>query len=436
MCREVFAALCGIGKHPRLSSIYKAVKNGLRSCPIDTRYLKRGVGLCPRPVRGEISSYLHTLCESVAETMPEDDVGESYFDKGDDFSKMEIDEAEQSTITIVQSAGAGEASAIPDSRRFVPPGSMYDTWRQFLALGSKCGFRVFSEVWASEFPHLLFRSTRQHSVCPVCVKHKLLIRLFAHDMKARIKQRMLYERHLQGQHADRKWYWFLRAQSRLLQTTIVMIIDGMDQSKFCWPRAPFFTNHEFDGFVRPRLQITGVLAHGYFSMLTISHTDISKSGSTTVDLVAHILTELHQLGVSLSDAHMHCQLDNTASTNKNNTLLLFLAAMVAAGLICTFTANFLRVGHTHEDTDQFFGELAKWVKKRLHYAQCLAEFKVSLDSFLKHVHRPYEKQTRVRIVDQVRDWKHFLEGMQKKCLRNHGAHCASSVRNGKSLELP
>ena len=198
-----------------------------------------------------------------------------------------------------------------------------------------------------------------------------------------------------------------------LQTTIVMIIDGMDQSKFCWPRAPFFTNHEFDGFVRPRLHITGVLVHGYFSMLTISHTDISKSGSTTVDLVAHILTELHQLGVSLSDAHVHCQLDNTASTNKNNTLLLFLAAMVAAGLICTFTANFLRVGHTHEDMDQFFGELAKWVKKRLHYAQCLAEFKVSLDSFLKHVHRPYEKQTRVRIVDQVRDWKHFLEGMQK-----------------------
>ena len=95
-----------------------------------------------------------------------------------------------------------------------------------------------------------------------------------------------------------------------------------------------------------------------------------------MDLVAHILTELHQLGVSLSDAHVHCQLDNTASTNKNNTLLLFLAAMVAAGLICTFTANFLRVGHTHEDIDQFFGELAKWVKKRLHYAQCLAEFKM------------------------------------------------------------
>ena len=57
--------------------------------------------------------------------------------------------------------------------------------------------------------------------------------------------------------------------------------------------------------------------------------------------------------VSLHEMHIHVQLDNTPATNKNNTALLFLASAVKVGLCRSTAANFLRVGHTHEDVAKY-----------------------------------------------------------------------------------
>jgi hypothetical protein len=341
VCYPAYASLHGVGRTPRLSSIRDAIFKGAKSSPVDVRYLesvKQESKVSPKA--GEVFSYIQTLYDSVAETMPEDDVGPgcATIESDDEYNHPQVDQAPRRFDEPVK------------DRKHLPPGSVYEQWRQFRELGGDAGFRLFWNVWQKEWwDVLVFRSLSQHSVCPVCIKHKLLIRALGHDLQSRMKQRMLYDRHLRSQYLDRRQYWWLRAQSRLITPFIVIILDGMDQAKFAWPRAPFFFGHDFDGFQRPRLHITGIIVHGFFSMITISHADISKSSSTTVDLVAHLLTILKdQMNIDVSSCHVHIQLDNTASTNKNNALLMFMGLMVVAGLVKTFTANFLRVGHTHE----------------------------------------------------------------------------------------
>ena len=68
------------------------------------------------------------------------------------------------------------------------------------------------------------------------------------------------------------------------------------------------------------------------------------------NLIKEYLTEASpaEQGVALHDMNVHLQLDNTASTNKNATVLAFAASCVQMQLCRSLTISFLRVGHTHE----------------------------------------------------------------------------------------
>ena len=143
----------------------------------------------------------------------------------------------------------------------------------------------------------------------------------------------------------------MRAQSRLHSSILCIIIDGMDQAKFAWPRAPFLSSHEFGTYHRPRLHVWGVLVHGYMTMLTISHADVHKGTSTSVEVLAYVLTQLAGQGIDISKCHLHLQLDNASSTNKNNAFMAFLGMLTGANRVAAATMNFLRKGHTHEEID-------------------------------------------------------------------------------------
>ena len=62
--------------------------------------------------------------------------------------------------------------------------------------------------------------------------------------------------------------------------------------------------------------------------------------------------------------HLVAQVDNTTSQAKNQHVAMLLAWMVARYKFRTCNMFFLRVGHTHEDIDQFFGMLLVLVLRR------------------------------------------------------------------------
>ena len=146
-------------------------------------------------------------------------------------------------------------------------------------------FSTFVEVCRKNFPHKRFRGSQQHVVCSVCTKHKLLIRCLGNSIRAQNKQRLLYERHLSAQYADRQSYWRIRGQSRAGPDTgtLSIIIDSIDQQKCAWPRSRRFKSKQLDSFERPRLHVIACIAHGHAALLYLGHSDVSQCGSTTVE---------------------------------------------------------------------------------------------------------------------------------------------------------
>lgn len=343
ICCSGFCTALGVGKNPRLLRLLAAVMTGHRAPPLDPRYLETPHAK-PALLWGEVNSYLQTLYESTAESMPHDD-GTTTTHPVLDGDDQPVDSA------MCLPSMAARLSEHSEELRYLPPGSIFEQWRQFVeATGQKCSFRLFWAVWKRDFgKRLTFRSHQMHSVCPVCVKHKLLLKELVDDIRSRVKQRMLYDRHLALQYHDRQTYWALRASSRLRSKVICIILDGMDQAKFMWPRAPYMSSHEFDSYKRPRLHVWGALVHGFGVFLTVSHADVFKGGATTIEFLMMVLETLAGQGLDLQDHHVHVQLDNTSGTNKNNTLLSWAAALCAAGIVGSISLGFLRVGHTHED---------------------------------------------------------------------------------------
>ncbi|CAJ1415594.1 unnamed protein product, partial [Effrenium voratum] len=323
VCRDAWLRLHFIGKS-RFQVVLKAVLEGKLSAPMDARYIRRAKNTTVSPTWGEVHSYLLQLYQSVAETLPDDARSDSDGEvcAGDDEdAQTPLLQLETPSGQLLETARVlQEKGDKPQcwEERFLPPGSMFDQYKQMLATEPhlSCSFKTFWKIWCQDFPTLKFRKGFRHAVCSVCTKHKMLIKELAHDCRSRQKQRLLYDRHLQSQYEDRKVYWSIRADSRLHKRPIILIADSIDQSKFCWPRHTVaFQSHQFDAVIRPRLHICGLIMHGWLDILTISHADVHSGGSFTIELVSHALTLLQKSGVSLTSRELYLQFDNANDFN-------------------------------------------------------------------------------------------------------------------------
>ena len=428
VCRESWRELHGIGT-PRFRRIQRAVLTGKFSVPVDMRFLKRGLNKAVSPKWGEVHGYILELYECLAEALP-DDAGPG----SDDNS---ADENLETPIIQIRRPDGIQTANVPTAmekaikhreERYLPQGSMFDYWKQMRAVRPEiiCSFRLFWQIWCSDFFFLKIRKGFTHRLCTICLKHKSLIKQLAHDVRSRDKQRALWQRHLDAQYRDRCYYWDLRQQSRLFKRPIIMILDGADQAKFAWPRHDCFSAHQFDSLIRPRCHIVGCILHGYIDVLSLSHTDVHTGGSSTVEIIAYVLGLLVNRNVSLKGRDLYLQLDNAASSNKNLTVLSFCAVIACLAGLRSASALFLRSGHSHEDIDQQHGQMSSWTKNRLRVAQTLEDFKTSLQVFLDRLDRPHEPLRIVTILDEMRNWKQYFEHLNIT-IKGHGGPKAPHV---------
>ncbi len=332
-----------------------------------------------------------------AETLPEnlDDYDVSWWS-----DVLQLGAGSEHGLAVAVDSGVGSCGgcapgASDQDTRWLPPGSMFEYWQQYNSLYTdhKCSFRYFWAIWERDWKHRLkFRQKLQHAVCPTCVQHKLLIRQLGGDAIRRQKQVEAFQAHKEDQRKDRQVYWRLRAEARLDRTVVVLIIDGMDQAKFAYPRAECLKSKDLEGLQRPRLHVNGCIVHGHDVLVAVSRADFSKGTNVTCELIAHSLTRLKNRGLDLTHACVHVQLDNTSSSNKNNHLVRFMASVVGSGRVAAMQANFLRKGHTHEDIDQLFGRLASWIVRH-HTVQTPEQYVTVIQSFLDTlVERPWPQR--------------------------------------------
>ena len=262
------------------------------------------------------------------------------------------------------------------------------------------------KVWAADFRAMRFRHTSSHAECTECVKHKSLIQSLAHHLLARRTQQELFYRHLEDQFKDRCTYWKMRSDSRSRPDCLTIIVDGMDQAKCSLPRHPCLRAKLFDGFQRPKLHLSAAIAHGKLVALFLTESDMPKDANFCIECVCATLNLASKL-MDLSRTDVVVQCDNTPRELKNGFFLRLCAALVSNKTVKSMGVSCLRTGHSHEDIDQLFGQIAQKVA-RLKSVPSSEVFMDHLRQICNELDRKHEAGRFVFKLDQVRDWRPWL----------------------------
>ena len=120
VCRPTFAKLFGAAWWPRLNRLWEAIANGGSSCPLDMRSTECRPRSLNAPVTAEIHTYIRGLYDSVAETLPDEACDGRYgMDTTCDVDDVHVKFNTDSTATT------------QDEVRKMPPGSIFELWRQY-----------------------------------------------------------------------------------------------------------------------------------------------------------------------------------------------------------------------------------------------------------------------------------------------------------------
>lgn len=75
-----------------------------------------------------------------------------------------------------------------------------------------------------------------------------------------------------------------------------------------------------------------------------------------------------------------------------------------SGMLESCGLTSLRSGHSHEDIDQQFGYLSKYLMRHGRSAEVPADFQRLIQDFLNESHRPHEEKGYSILLEQTRSW--------------------------------
>lgn len=419
VCGKAMALLTRSGR--RLKKLRAARNAGLLRPPLDLRTVAR-----PRrgPKREDVLEYLRWMYESMAEALPtagalDVDIPEHGPPDGeaDVLSAYDTDLASLSGPASRSAQQPSGSQDDPQMVRYLPTGTWYEAWLMYKADRVERGhqpasFKCFWATWKHHFQQLQHTKVGTFAKCNQCVKYKVVLKkCIGSDQRSVWIQ--AYSSHLMSQYKDRLVYYHERNQSHLTAqglvvgplSTMTIIIDAMDQAKFCVPRHTPGSKSLKDA-VRPRLHVVGVLVHGWFSAGYIFDPTMPKDSNTFIEILVqsiHAVFDMCRAKRMQPPRRLVVQADN-AGDNKNQ----WVFDMIYCLTVRTFEAcflNYLRTGHSHEDIDACFGSWATHL--------CSEKTLETPTDFLTSLSKAFPK-TRFQMLDYVRNWAAYLSDLMVK----------------------
>lgn len=275
--------------------------------------------------------------------------------------------------------------------------------------------RVFARVWRETWSTVLrLKYPSDHSYCQTCFEFRQRIYNTWAPVQTKLQYARLWRDHLRGQYLDRQLYWSLRFLSRRFDSTVLtIIIDTMDRRKAPWPKWDFNRKpHQIAQLPpRPRMIITGGIAHGWCTAVFIAPETLSHGSNAYIEVLCQILNEVAERCRTQGKrfpVHLVLQADNTVAQTKNQYASAFCAQLVGMGKFCSVGLNFLMVGHTHEDIDQLFSIICQYVMRR-HRWQTPEEFQRILQETLAPRIAERAEVLVVRHLRLIRDYVRWLD---------------------------
>ena len=112
------------------------------------------------------------------------------------------------------------------------------------------------------------------------------------------------------------------------------------------------------------MHILGCIVHGINTYAYTCPPHIAQGHNITIQVLYSVLLALLAQFGFLAPV-LFLQLDNTTKQNKGRYLMAFLAYLVRMGVLKRVYINFLPVGHTHEDIDQYFSRLSVYLRRHM-----------------------------------------------------------------------
>ena len=266
---------------------------------------------------------------------------------------------------------------MPDDQELVVPRrDRKDEWNEYVAsLGEdSCSFGWFCHVLrtASELSHIA-RARRlmnfQHCTQCVDLNQEVKDAMLSKDLDRIAAAKTKRTAHHQRTRAERLEYYRHRELGCSSSNVLSLILDKWDSNKTTVPYFARSPGHWWSALKHDVLDqhVLGVLVHGMPNRHYFYTFNSSVKGDANLNVEGIRRTLVHMCSSSPS-CHLprtiyseYIQGDN-ASDNKCWVLLLFLAMLIFHDYTADIYFSFLIVGHTHEDIDQIFSTLSRFIK--------------------------------------------------------------------------
>ncbi len=383
VCMKAMKCFLGIGSS-RLGRLCLAAEKGV--APVDLRTAVKRVR--PRPAVDNADRFLSWLYENVAEDMPFTRESTVEVEAEIDFLRLGPQLLDGTTEWLQDPAGpcASGAALAAGGVRYLPPQSLVEIY-DFYCLVEKphasydSFLRCFRARWKDRLRIRNAKSTQ--SKCPECERYKELRRSVVSPTDV-AKVVESYRTHLQAQYEDRAIDSRISAMAAQAARGVVRdqvsimscCLDGMDQSKFRVPRN-LSLSKEFQHALRADLHCTGAIAHGIFEGFFLSDCRLRKDSNLQLTVLSRVLELSHTFLSAQADSGawpsmLRCHTDNATSEGKNQHVMKYMAWMVFREAFKSAEMSMFRVGHTHNELDQRFSEVATALSRsqRLEEALC------------------------------------------------------------------
>ena len=169
--------------------------------------------------------------------------------------------------------------------------------------------------------------------------------------------------HLAETKKERQQYYKAKNKAMTRPTECMsLIMDSMDQRK---TSVPFFSNPPksiaSDYVLKTKLMATIIHGHGTYLFWTTDQ--VKHDTNFTIECLRRALLKYEE-EVGKLPGVLYLQMDN-GPDQKSKQFLAFLAYLVERNVFHTIKVSYLIVGHTHEDIDQYFSCISRYIRKWL-----------------------------------------------------------------------
>jgi hypothetical protein len=261
----------------------------------------------------------------------------------------------------------------------------------------------FNSTWAKPenlVSHIKIRKWMPFAKCDTCVKYREDFQrsrcvIEKSNLSAKHRKHIAFVKRERGTYAKHSCEAQLNPESFLS-----IIIDGADAARYS---LPYFrsASHLSDAAWKLKVHILGAIAHGRDTYAFLLPSHIAQGNNVTCEVLRRVIDDVRKQEGKLPPI-LKLQLDNTAKQNKSRFLIGFCQHLVDAGVFKYIELNFLPVGHTHEDIDQFFSRLSVYM--RSHNAMSRKQFKQHIERCC----RKYGKYPKVENLDSVTNFSGYF----------------------------